>query len=251
VIGGMDSGNVIAFNGGNGITVLTAADYGNNFSENLIYGNAQLGIDLYPQGVTDNDAGDSDAGANQLMNFPLLDSASFNTGSGTTTVYGHLDNPLAQYCRVELFGSSGDANNHGQANEYLGAVIPSSGGTFSFVVNTVLTWNFVTATATDSSGNTSEFSLNLELPGPNTILEQENEFFFSVYPNPASDYIFIENKAGSGFWIDIINVAGQMIVSNFFPSGHAIIDISALQGGVYQMQLSCDKKIEIKTVIVK
>ncbi|HPF00847.1 MAG TPA: T9SS type A sorting domain-containing protein [Bacteroidales bacterium] len=238
IIGGPDSGNVIAYNGGNGITVLTAADYGNTFSENLIYGNAQLGIDLYPQGVTVNDAGDSDAGANQLMNFPVLDSASFDVGLGKTTLYGHLDHPLAQYCRVEFFGSSGDASGHGQANEFLGNVSPAAGGTFSFEITTVLAWNYVTATATDSSGNTSEFALNLELPGPNAISEQENENIFIVYPNPASDFIFVENSAGGDFQLQLINSAGQIVLSQNYFSHEAIVDVASLERGAYLVVIS-------------
>ncbi|MDX9931730.1 MAG: T9SS type A sorting domain-containing protein, partial [Bacteroidales bacterium] len=238
VIGGPDSGNVIAYNGGNGITVLTAADYGNTFSENLIYGNAQLGIDLYPQGVTDNDAGDSDAGANQLMNFPVLDSASYDAGSGQTTVYGHLDHPLAQFCRVELFGSSNDVSNHGQANEYLGAATPASGGAFSFEITNVIAWNFVTATATDSSGNTSEFALNLELPGPNAISEQNNTNVFRVYPNPASNYLVIENCAGSYFQLKLINTAGQIVLSQNDYSLEAIVDVASLERGAYLVVIS-------------
>ncbi|MPM51787.1 hypothetical protein SDC9_98538 [bioreactor metagenome] len=251
VIGGSDSGNVIAYNGGNGITVLTAADYGNSFSENLIYGNAQLGIDLYPQGVTDNDAGDGDAGANQLMNFPVLDSASFDAGSETTTVYGHIDNPLAQFCRVELFGSCGDASNHGQANEYLGTVTPLSGGSFSFVISAVLAWNFVTATATDSSGNTSEFALNLELPGSNSIAEQETESVFTVYPNPADEYIYIENKADGGFQVELINAAGQIVLCRYFSDGTAVIDASVLQSGLYEVVFESKNGTEIQKLIIK
>jgi len=233
MIGGPDSGNVIAYNGGNGITVLTAADYGNTFSENLIYGNAQSGIDLYPQGVTDNDAGDSDTGANQLMNFPVLDSASFDAGSDKTTVYGHLNHPLAQYCQIELFGSSGDASSHGQANEYLGAVSPASGGNFSFEIMNVIAWDFVTATATDSSGNTSEFALNLELPGPNAIAVHEKENIFKVYPNPASDFVFIENRYGGGFRVEVFNVAGQRILTNVFSSSNAILKVESFKRGEY------------------
>ena len=233
IIGGHDSGNVIAYNGGNGITVLTAADYGNTFSENMIYGNAQLGIDLYPQGVTDNDAGDSDAGANQLMNFPVLDSASFDAGSDKTTVYGHLDHPQAQYCKIELFGSSGDVSSHGQTYEYLGATTPASGGTFSYEIAHIIAWNFVTATATDSSGNTSEFALNLELPGPNVIAEQSNESNFYVYPNPASDFVFIENRAGGDFQVEVFNSAGQRILTNVFSSSNAVLNVESFQRGEY------------------
>ncbi len=67
-------GNVIAFNGGNGVELIsgaTDADF-NSIHSNEIYENGGLGIDLENDGVTPNDPGDDDDGANDLTNFPDL-----------------------------------------------------------------------------------------------------------------------------------------------------------------------------------
>ncbi len=65
-------GNTIAFNGGKGVTIVS----GNNNSvvNNSIFGNSSLGVDLNNDGVTLNDTGDGDTGANNLQNFPIIDS---------------------------------------------------------------------------------------------------------------------------------------------------------------------------------
>ena len=55
---------------GAGIRVNSGTGHG--ILGNSIFANAELGIDLGPGGVTANDAGDGDAGANNLQNFPVL-----------------------------------------------------------------------------------------------------------------------------------------------------------------------------------
>ena len=66
-------GNTIAFNGENG--VLVSSGTGNAIVNNRIFSNGLLGIDLFPTGVTPNDATDADGGSNNLLNFPVLSSA--------------------------------------------------------------------------------------------------------------------------------------------------------------------------------
>ena len=87
IIGGdtQDATNLISQNGRNGVTVLSGT--GNQINgNNSIANNAILGIDLGNNGVTANDAGDGDAGPNNLQNFPVLTA----TRSG---VHGHAEQP--------------------------------------------------------------------------------------------------------------------------------------------------------------
>ena len=72
-------------------------------SENSIFENENLGIDLGGDGVTMNDAGDTDTGANNLQNFPVITSVVESNGS--VEVVGTLDSlPSADY-HLEFFAS--------------------------------------------------------------------------------------------------------------------------------------------------
>ena len=145
------AGNIIAFNGGDGVT-----DRGLGILSNSIFSNAGLGIDLGPDGVTPNDPGDSD----NVQNFPVLTSAT----SGSTTVEGTLNSTLNTEFRLEFFANSAcDPSGHGEGENFLGPTTVTTDGTgnAAFTVtfpDMVPAGQFITATATDPHDNTSEFS---------------------------------------------------------------------------------------------
>ncbi|MGE5276297.1 MAG: right-handed parallel beta-helix repeat-containing protein [Acidobacteriota bacterium] len=161
------AGNTIAFNGAAGIFVSSGT--GNALLSNSIRGNATLGIDLAPDGVTPNDAGDADGGANLLQNFPELSAAS-SSGS-TTSAQGSLDSLPSTQFRIEFFASVlCDASGHGEGRFFLGAADvttdPSGTAAIDAVLPAAARGPFITATATDPAGNTSEFSACVLVPGP-------------------------------------------------------------------------------------
>src|SRR4029079_17498322 len=83
--------------------------------------NGNVGIDLYSGalGVTPNDAGDADTGANHLQNFPVITSV-ISTG-GTTTIKGTLDSTSSSQFRIELFSNNAcDPTGFGEGQNYLG-----------------------------------------------------------------------------------------------------------------------------------
>lgn len=162
-----EAGNLIAFNGGDGVFVSilgTSVATSNAILSNSIHSNAGLGIDLNPDGVTSNDLGDTDSGANNLQNFPVLTSVT-NSGSNTT-IQGSLNSrPSAAYTLQFFANAAADSTGFGEGQTFLGAtsVTTDSSGNASFTVTlpvAVLAGQVVSATATDPTGNTSEFSQN-------------------------------------------------------------------------------------------
>ena len=164
-IGGTDpgEGNTIAHNeGGPGVSVFSGTQ--SSVLGNSIHSNAGLGIDLSFDGVTPNDAGDADPGPNNLQNFPELTSAS---PDNSTTVRGTLDTQPGTY-RLEFFSNSScDPSGFGEGKTFEGSqnLVAGTGPTpFTVVLsNTLPLGSFVTATATDANGNTSELSECIEV----------------------------------------------------------------------------------------
>jgi CSLREA domain-containing protein len=104
--------NLIANNGGNGVSLCTTPTpdgYGVALSENDIYENAGLAIDLDSDGRTANDADDSDTGTNDLQNFPMLTGA-LESLHGLRVTGQLVSRPNASY-RVELFTAGGSGSS--------------------------------------------------------------------------------------------------------------------------------------------
>ena len=164
VVGGTVAGarNTIAFNTGDGVRLMSTAGTGNSILGNSIHTNEDpgLGIDLDNDGVTANDSGDGDSGANDLLNFPVMTSA-VETG-GTVTVTFDLDAPAGNY-RVEFFrNTAADGSGYGEGETFVSAVTatPGTGRTYTFAGSS---GDIITATATrdlggGTYGSTSELS---------------------------------------------------------------------------------------------
>jgi len=160
-IGLPEAGNSIILYKTNGIAI-TGNSIRNRISGNAIFFNGGLGIDLGSDGVTANDAGDDDAGPNDLQNFPILTSV-LNLGN-RIVISGTLDTHPGEV-RIEFFANSAcDRSGSGQGQSFLGATTvlatgdPNHPATFTAELDVALQRSFITATATDSAGNTSEFS---------------------------------------------------------------------------------------------
>jgi hypothetical protein len=160
------AGNRIAYNGGPGVAIWFNSANAYRVLGNSINANTGLGIDLADNGVTVNDGGDGDSGPNLLQNYPVLSSA-ITDGATTVTVNGTLNSLASTTFRVEFFASvTGDGTGYGEGERYLGfaSVATDGSGNASFsqpLSAVVAVGEVVTSTATDPSGNTSEFSASV------------------------------------------------------------------------------------------
>jgi hypothetical protein len=157
------AGNTIAFNSGAGVFVTGGTR--NAIRGNSIFFNTGLGIDLAPLGVTPNDRGDADTGANNLQNFPAL-TAAFTNGANSATILGKLNSTASTMFTLDFYASAvPDPTLFGEGARFLGSTTVmtpvNAFGSVAFIVPLAVAvpGNYViAATATDPAGNTSEFS---------------------------------------------------------------------------------------------
>jgi titin len=144
------AGNVIAFNGGDGVLVDTGT--GNAVLRNRIFANANLGIELRN-------------GGNHNQPAPVLTSAV--SGGGFTTIQGSFTGQASTTYLLEFFADTG---NPAQGRQFLGAITVTTGADGVAMINLTVALQLdpgemVTATATDPNGNTSQFSAGVPVTG--------------------------------------------------------------------------------------
>lgn len=157
IAGGARSNSIsedrIAFNGEIGIKVLdTYTDY-NKISQNSIYDNTGLGIDL-------------ENGGNNEIPAPVIESN--NLVDNALTVSG---NGAGNNATVEFFKA--DSSTSGEGKTYLGSLTADESGNFSGLVDatgkSLSVGDSLVATTTHTDNNTSEFSQPCLVMGSATI----------------------------------------------------------------------------------
>ncbi|HYP21189.1 MAG TPA: S-layer homology domain-containing protein, partial [Chloroflexia bacterium] len=167
-LGGTEAGkgNLIAFNGTNGVQVRLGT--GNGVLGNSVHSNGSLGIDLLPAGVTPNDSGDGDSGPNGLQNYPVLNTVTLS--GGNTLVAGTLNSkPSITYTLQFFYNPACDSSGSGEGKTLFGTAPVATDGagnaSFNLTLPQAAQGSFVSATATDDAGSTSEFSVCRQATG--------------------------------------------------------------------------------------
>ena len=184
---GASAANTIDFNGsgqvGSGVQLVGSANQ-NAILSNSIFGNAGLGINL-GDGPTPNHAPGT-PGPNNYQNYPTL-SSSQSDGSSITTINGSLYSIANTTFLIQFFASpNAGLDGFGQGKNLIGSqsVQTDANGNVAFTVpipSGTAAGQYISATATDPDGNTSEFSADVRVqPEINLNLSA------SATPNPVA-----------------------------------------------------------------
>ncbi len=227
---GAGEGNVIAHNGVHGVSI-DGPNRRGSIRGNSIHSNGALGIGL--RGDTElaplpNNAGDAPRWANEGRNYPVLMNA--QVAWGYLTVQGVMDTLPNLGLSLDFYANDAvDPSGNGEGRRYLGtwsftmpsfvgpgyvftAQIPASG----LDVNVS---DLITATATDQSGNTSEFSGAVSV----LIVDQTPPTISCPAPITAvadpSGTAVIPNVVAGVTASDDVTPAGSLVLSQTPPAG--------------------------------
>jgi hypothetical protein len=140
-----------------------------------------LGIDLGASGVTGNDANDADAGANNLQNFPVITTVSSNPSS--TTILGTLTSKPNTIYQIDFYSNSAvDPSGNGEGALFLNTTSVTTNASGVATIDVIFpialpSGRVITATATDPTGNTSEFSAADAAGASGSVQFSSNSFF--------------------------------------------------------------------------
>ena len=239
--------NNILFNTNNGVGVYDNASTGNSIRANSISGATMPGWGLIwgGDGVTPNHGNTLSSGPNNLENYPIIMSA----GSGTTTTVGasFVGVPNASYTIDFYVTPHPNSSGYGEGNRWLGSVAVTTNAagqatgpmTFNLPAATN-SGQWITATATDQAGNTSEFSLAWQLTAlasqvtvapslTSPTYGQSLNFsaivapFGSALPTPTGSIEFEVDGSPFGSVVTLVDGAATSLSTTTFPAGNHTI----------------------------
>jgi hypothetical protein len=258
--------NLIAFNGGNGITIPANSNPGVQITitSNKIFGNAATAIDLGSPGDTPNDDLDADTGANTQQNYPELQTASANVANPdgrngvvspdatSITINYKMRSARNSTFNVEFFASNDsciskqftdakgerignesvttDAN--GVVNRNITLPLPASVNAPKWLLASATATNVPAGTVGASNGNTSELSQCLAVnAGPAAHSKKTGVF------RPSTGELFLKNSNSSGFADTLIvfgNPGDYPIAGDW--NGDGVDSVGIYRNGIFYLR---------------
>jgi len=222
-------GNLIIANSFSGIIITdpnpaTSHSTGNSIRGNSIHNNGAgyIGINLNGD-FNLNHSTVVEPGPNNFNNYPNLISG---TPGAATVITGSYTGPVSTAETIDFYASSNaDGPYDGTGDRWLGATIVNTGATgtvsFTATVGTAASGEFISATATDSGGNTSEFSTPILLPA--VQLQSNAGAWTPIGPAP------IMESVGNA-----PTVSGRVVEATPDPTNSNVMYIATDGGGVWK-----------------
>jgi hypothetical protein len=248
-------GNTLSYSQGAGVSIYRQSDPAQSGINNAIRGNSMhdngiagidlteearvIGFDLFSGfGPTANDSA-GHIGPNHYQNFPVMGPSSRNAITGDVTLRGSLSGAPNSTFSIDLFANQvASSTGYGEGELYLDTISVTTDGSGHVTFATTFTnvdpkYVVFTATATDSAGNTSEFSQ------VNNAVAVATTTTLTTSLNPAtygSTVTFTATVAGSGVGAasgDVTFMDGNQVLGTVAldANGQAFFSTSMLLAG--------------------
>ena len=206
-------------------------------SENSIYNNSTIGIDLLRTNV--NDVGDADTGVNNLQNSPDISSIKY-LGSDNIEIKYEVTSTVTNSAYplvIEFFGAA-----NGQGKFFMKSDSYTAPGVKTITIDLPSGYNpddysNIVATATDANGNTSEFGVNISYTL--SISQFENQSV-KLYPNPVSNRLFLQSPNSESYNLKLVNALGQVVLTKANSTSSIELDVSDLSKGMYFLNVTSE-----------
>lgn len=146
------------------------------------------------------------------------------SGGGIDTCFFMIDTD-SLYISQQFMGTSADCDSHHSVNLWnVGSYTFPSSGTFSVSVGVL--------NCGDNTGISNLLLDNVTLTSPSGINSENDNSFFTVYPNPAEDMITIEGY-GAINSLTISDMEGRCVIKEKTKPSKYILDVSGFSNGIY------------------
>lgn len=159
-----------------------------------------------------------------------------NNGCGSITMEGAFPNTASDGYDVEYYEYAGCTNASRVVHYKVNGADHVWLGPNNDIFYTVEIWKFFLGL---SPSNLSGLSVN----------EIAEDRLISIYPNPASDVLNIENVKGSVDMIEIFDTAGRLLQTVTFSLGK--VDVSELETGAYFLNIHVEDRIVSRSFLVQ
>ncbi|MEM6684562.1 MAG: FG-GAP-like repeat-containing protein [Bacteroidota bacterium] len=89
------------------------------------------------------------------------------------------------------------------------------------------------------------------LEGSTLGINEENAKKFSVYPNPASEYVFISAAIETPFTVTVFDNLGRKLFTQQAQNDQARIDVSSLSSGIFFVELRTENTKTVQKVVIQ
>lgn len=202
-------------------------------------------------------------GQKDYFMLPLLDFSSAGTNQYLTFDVAYAQYAATDIDELKIVASTDCGNTWTQMYDKMGTPLSTAPTTTSAYVPSSSQWRNDTVNLASLAGQSEVMLMfipisnygnnlyvdNIKIQTINVGIDEVNaENSFSIFPNPATSFILIQSQ---NFFseVSIINILGEKVFSKTCALKSEVIDVTALQNGIYLVQLKINDQMSTRKIV--